>query len=67
MTVIISIVLLRGVLLMQLAIRYDENIHRKLKIIAAYKNKSLNGLMLDLFDKAIKDWEAENGEIKLPD
>lgn len=67
MTVIISIVLLRGVLLMQLAIRYDENIHRKLKIIAAYKNKSLNGLMLDLFDKTIKDWEAENGEIKLPD
>ena len=52
---------------MQLAIRYDENIHRKLKVIAAYKNKSLNALMLDLFDKAIKEWEKENGEIKLPD
>lgn len=51
---------------MQLAIRYDDVIHRKLKIIAAYKNMSLNSLILDIFNKQIAEWEKEHGEIKFP-
>ena len=51
---------------MQLAIRYDDVIHRKLKIIAAYRNISLNSLMLDIFNRQIAEWEKEHGEIKVP-
>lgn len=50
-----------------LGIRYDENIHKKLRVIAAYKGKSLNKLMNDMFNREISDWEHEHGEIKLPE
>jgi predicted HicB family RNase H-like nuclease len=50
-----------------LGIRYDELIHKKLKIIAAYKSKSLNRLMNDMFNREISDWEREHGEIKIPE
>ena len=52
---------------MNLAIRYDDTVHRKLKIIAAYKKKSLSKYMTELFDTAIADWEREHGEIKIPE
>ena len=54
-------------MIMPLTIRYDETVHRKLKIIAAYKNESLNKLLLNSFDKTIADWEREHGEIKIPE
>ena len=50
-----------------LGIRYDDTVHRKLKIIAAYKSKSLNRLMNDMFNREIADWEREHGEIKIPE
>ena len=43
-----------------LGIRYDDTVHRKLKIIAAYKSKSLNRLMNDMFNREIADWEREH-------
>ena len=49
-----------------LTIRYDDIVHRKLKVIAAYKDVSLNTLMLGLFDKCVKEWESEHGPIQLP-
>ena len=52
---------------MQLSIRYDDNVHRKLKVIAAYKEKSLNTLIMSLFDKEIAEWEHAHGEIKFPE
>ena len=54
-------------MIMPLTIRYDETVHRKLKIIAAYKNESLNKLLLNLFDNAISDWEREHGKIEFPE
>ena len=57
---------IKGLILMQLAIRYDDVTHRKLKVIAAYKNMSLNGLMLNIFAKTVNEWEQEHGEIKFP-
>lgn len=52
---------------MNLTIRYDDTVHRKLKIIAAYQDVSLNKLIMNSFDKTIADWEREHGEIKIPE
>lgn len=50
-----------------LTIRYDDEVHRKLKVIAAYQGISLNALMMKTFDDVIKRWEAEHGVVRLPD
>ena len=52
---------------MQLGIRYDDTVHRKLKVIAAYKGISLNRLIMMLFDNEIASWEGEHGPIEFPD
>lgn len=52
---------------MQLGIRYDDNVHRKLKVIAAYRGISMNKLIMNLFDKEIADWEREHGAIEISD
>ena len=52
---------------MKLGIKFDDKEHYKLKIIAAYKKKSLSKYMVELFGNAIADWEREHGEIKLPE
>lgn len=52
---------------MNLAIRYDDLIHRKLKVIASYKGKSLNKLMNDMFNREVSDWEKEHGKIEFPE
>ena len=52
---------------MQLSIRYDDEIHRKLKVIAAYREKSLNMLIADMFSREVSNWEREHGEIKFPE
>lgn len=54
-------------MIMPLTIRYDERMHRKMKIIAAFKNESLSKLLLESFAKTIADWEREHGEIKIPE
>lgn len=50
-----------------LTIRYDDNIHHKLKIIAAFQGISLNALMMKTFADVIAQWEAEHGAIQLPE
>lgn len=46
------------------SVRFDETTHRKLKVIAAYENKSINALILDVINAKIKTWQEQNGEIK---
>ena len=46
------------------SVRFDETTHRKLKIIAAYENKSINSLILDVLNAKIETWQEQNGEIK---
>ena len=48
-------------------IRYDDEIHQKLKVIAAYHKKSLNALMMDMFRQKVSDWEREHGAIEFPE
>ena len=48
-------------------VRYDESLHHKLKIIAAYKKQSLNALLLDISNQEVKAWERKHGGIELVD
>ena len=52
---------------MRLSIRYDDNFHKKLKILAAYKSLSLNKLILKALDKEISEWEETHGKIEIPE
>ena len=45
----------------------DDLMHKKLKILSVYTEKTLNALTVDLYSKLIADWEAKHGEIKIPD
>ena len=49
-----------------LTIRYDDEMHRKLKIIAAYQDISLNALIQKSFDEVIRSWETAHGPLVLP-
>ena len=65
LTAIMSI-LLKGVKKMQLGIRYNDDVHNKLKVIAAYKRVSLNALIRKMFDREIAEWEQAHGVIEIP-
>lgn len=47
-----------------LGIRIDEEIHRKLRYIADYEARSINGEILYLIKCAIAEFEKENGIIE---
>jgi hypothetical protein len=47
-----------------LTIRYDDEIHRKLKIIAATKGVSLNALFQGLLRREVDRWEAQHGLLR---
>lgn len=49
------------------AIRFDDEFYHKLKVIAAYRRKSLMRLILDELGNTASDWEREHGEIEFPD
>lgn len=46
------------------SIRYDERLHDKLKVIAAYKGKSVNKMIGDMLIREVSDWENEHGVIE---
>lgn len=46
-----------------LGIEIDPTTHRKIKYIAEYEGRSLNGQILYLVRKCIEKYEKENGEI----
>lgn len=48
-------------------IRYEDELHYKLKVIASYHKQSLNAFMLDSFNEIVRNWEKEHGEIKFPE
>ena len=47
-----------------LGIHVDENLHYKLKYIAEYEGRSINGQVLYLINRCIRDFEKENGKIE---
>lgn len=48
-----------------LGIEVEPELHGKLKYIAKYEGRSVNGQILYLIRQCIKDFEAKNGEIEL--
>lgn len=45
-------------------IHVDPDTHRKLKYIAAYEGRSMNGQILYLIQECIRDFEKEHGKIQ---
>lgn len=50
-----------------LGIEVDRELHYKLHYILKYEGRSANGQILFLIRKCIKEFEAAEGEIKVPD
>ena len=48
-----------------LTVRIDEDMLHKLHIVADYEGRSANGQIVVLIRDCIKQYEKENGEIKL--
>ncbi len=46
-----------------LGIEIDPSIHRKIKYIAEYEGRSINGQILYLVRKCIEQYEKEHGKI----
>ncbi len=49
-----------------LGIEIDPELHGKLKYVAEYEGRSVNGQILWLVRQCIKRFENENGQITLP-
>lgn len=50
-----------------LGLEIDPELHYKLHYIAKYEGRSANGQILFLLRKCIKDFEANEGEIIVPE
>ena len=48
-----------------LSVRLDEELLQKLRIVAAYEERSLNGQVLMIIKQRIAQYEAKHGEIEL--
>ncbi len=48
-----------------LGIEINPELHAKLKYIAKYEDRSINGQVLYLIRKSIREFEEANGEIKI--
>ncbi|MCI5513541.1 MAG: Arc family DNA-binding protein [Clostridia bacterium] len=48
-----------------LGIEIDPELHQKIKYIAEYEGRSINGQILYLVRQCIKKFETENGKIEI--
>ena len=46
-----------------LGIEIDPELHQKIKYIAEYEGRSINGQVLYLVRQCVKNFESENGKI----
>ena len=49
-----------------ITIRIEDIPRRKLKVIAGYEDKSLNGIITSAIDEKIAEWERTHGAIEIP-
>ena len=47
-----------------LGLRIDAETHKKLKSLAEFEGRSINGEVLDLIRQAIMEFENKHGELK---
>lgn len=50
----------------QLYVRLPDDLHAKLRVIAALKNESLNATMLAASSEYVADWERKHGVLPRP-
>lgn len=49
---------------MQISIRYEDELHKKLRVIAAYHEQPLNSLIVDTLKNLVQEWEKQRGKIQ---
>ena len=52
--------------MVQLTVRLPDDLHTKIKVIAAYEDISINAMVVESFQKRIELWEKENGKLPEP-
>lgn len=50
----------------QLYVRLPDELHSKLRVIAALKGESLNQTMIASSSQYVEQWEQKNGELPKP-
>ncbi len=50
----------------QMYVRMPDEVHAKLRVIAALRDDSLNGTVLDAVVRYIDDWELKHGALPKP-
>jgi|GEM_PF-2561637 len=51
----------------QLTVRLPEEIHTKLRVIAAYKNQSINTMLVASLQGVVAQWEQKHGTVVIPE
>ena len=51
----------------QLTVRLPEDIHTKLRVIAAYKNQSINTMLIASLRDVVAQWEQKHGTVVIPE
>jgi predicted HicB family RNase H-like nuclease len=51
----------------QLTVRLPEEIHTKLRVIAAYKNQSINTMLVTALRDVVAQWEQKYGTVVIPE
>jgi predicted HicB family RNase H-like nuclease len=51
----------------QLTVRLPEDIHTKLRVIAAYKNQSINSMLISALRDVVAQWEQKHGTLVIPE
>ena len=49
-----------------LYVRLPDELHSKLRVIAALKNESLNTTFISLVESFVETWEQKHGELPKP-
>ena len=50
----------------QLYVRLTDELHAKLRVIAALRDDSLNGTVIEAVLQYVSDWEAKHGALPKP-
>ena len=50
----------------QLYVRLPDDVHSKLRVIAALKNESLNATMITASTRFVEEWEQKHGVLPTP-
>jgi predicted HicB family RNase H-like nuclease len=49
-----------------LTVRYGDELHTKLRVLAAFRDVSLNALVVEAMEEKVAQWEAKYGPLPLP-